>query len=328
MSAIDKQALLQQLLQQSEEQRAAQEAAKAERSARLEAMLQERTAASTPVDLSAMAGLADSMAGTKIAPGVAAQAQNQKGFQGRTEELLDQLNTLKGEAVTKTDLPLGSLLSDNADKEGRIARQFGASQQNSMFKEVKRDFDNIRKPLDEIDQQFAGIEDALVSGDYERIKGQLSNFARAVNKEKGVLTDSDVGRTYIDTVDNIYSKFASKFDKGQKINPADVRLLHEAIAAARAKTAEVASIKHQDVVDTYSSNPFGAEVLAAMGDKGLVGGTAKRIGTIGKNAKMADWANKNFGGAATASNGQAPAAPAGGMFGFDPDAVLKARKPQ
>jgi len=279
---MDQAQLIEQMLKAAEMQRQ-------QRQARLEEALAQRAPQPGGVNLTPLAALADSMAGTKIAGGVQAQANDAQAYNKRSDELLDQLNSLRAE---KGNIPLNLLQDKN--KQDAIGERFDTAQESSMFKEVKRDFDNIRKPLDEIDQQFNGIESALTSGDYERIKGQLSNFARAVNKEKGVLTDNDVGRTYIDTVGNIYDKFASRFEKGQKVNPADVRQLADALKEARAKTAEVAAVKHQDVVDTYQSNPFGATVLRKMGDKGLVGGTEKRIQQIGSSPKMGEWYQQNF----------------------------------
>jgi len=257
-------------------EQAKRDAVKAEREAQLRMMLENRSAL---VDTTPTAALFDSLYG----------GQNVKGalaVQGAAKDQDDVLNKL----IFADSKPVSGPVDDSAklarqdkvmsDKEAAKSARQEDAQTLGAFEKVGVDFGKERKALDEYTNQLAGIDNAIASGSYERIKGQLSNFARAVNAEKGVLTDTDLGRTFIDTLDTIFVRFSSKFDKSGKLRPEDLENLKTAIADSKSQTSKLSSKRLMDKRDSYNSNPTYAKAIAqheSAGKTGLIGGTLQAL---------------------------------------------------
>ena len=262
--------------------------AEAERKAMLEDNLMrdlEVQANDPAVNLAPMAAI------FKDNPGLV-QAMGQSGAQQMGKEAAGQkrIDDLYSDLVANTGSGITKLSSSNssAREEGKDDR-FMTSQTSNWLKDIKKEFSKENRAMSDVDLQLAGIENAINSGSFERIKGQLSNFARAVNSEKGVLTDSDIGRTYIDTLDNMYVKFYSKFDKDGQIDPRDVKNLADALRDGRAKMGPVIQDRLQGLEETYASDPLANNALQRMGDKGIVNKTIALSGRMGGSNSLTEY---------------------------------------
>jgi hypothetical protein len=311
----------QELLALFKQKQAEAEAAKAEREQRLSSMLVERAKAPVGVDLSPLAGLADSMAGTKVASGVAQQAANARGYQKTTDDLFDQLNTLKG-SVASANLP-ANLLGDR-NKQDAIGQRFMTAQANSAYKDWMGKNQKELKGIQEFDKRGSNLEDALASGNIERINGALATYARLVNEEKGVLTDADVGRTMIPTIETWTAKIKSAMgDKttGQ-VSPEVVSQLVNGLSQARKENQAAALEAIQSLEDTYLSPALGISGNAGYNLKPAQ--TAREAaGRLGQS-RYADKLEKTQG--AVAGQPQAPASGAPGLGGIDWKAKAAAMK--
>lgn len=306
---IDKQALLEQALAQQEEQRAAQQAAQAERAARLESMLQERTQAGTPVDLSALAGLADSMAGTKIAGGVAQQAKAQQGFQGRTDELLDQLNELKGTAAAGSALPLGSLLNDGSEKNTAINGRQQDAQTQAAFKDLADQAKKIGDSVIDAGTNANKMRAAFETKDPRQVMPAMNELARTIQDVKGSMSEGDVNRSFFTDLETKLQIALTKVGSDGKISDDAIAPVIAQLNRFQGKVAEVGKRKAGRLKTTYRGN----DAYNAAFNQLQAGGAFDFI-----DSAISDYEPKEKPAAA-------PTAPAGGMFGFDPDATLKAR---
>jgi hypothetical protein len=265
---MDQSALLEQMLAADAKRR---EEAAAERERQLLLQLENRPSI---VDTTPLAALSDSLFGSKIAQGAQAVQQAAKADEDILNQLLaEQRREPKGSGINPS-----SMLS-NKDKQNDIQERFDTSQVNNAFKSITDDFGKERKAVDELDTQLTGIEKALKSRNYERIKGQLSNFARAVNSEKGVLTDSDLGRTFVDTLDTIFIRFASKFDKSGKLREEDLINLKDAIEEAKRTSGSVISERLEAKRQSYKGNPTYSAAMSqheSAKDGGVVGSIYKK----------------------------------------------------
>ena len=243
---------------------------------------------SPTMDLSGLAIGMDTVYGTNV-------AQALKPGANKDADLIDQL--LKEKRAEPKGMTSASLLAQKGKQEDINQRQ-GKSQVFTAFDKVTTKFDKERKVIDDFDQQISGMENAMIDGSYERVKGQLSNFARAVNAEKGVLTDTDIGRTYIDTLDDIFNKFRSRVDKSGKMPPEELQNLASAIKDARAKFSQTSKAKLTQLQKTYSGNPEYRAALKQADSEGggIVSGTIKRSSEIGKERFKANEARTTSGG--------------------------------
>jgi len=248
------------------------------------------------VDLSAAAAFVDSTDGSKLSPAFANAGRKDELADRRAAELTGELAGIESDAADEKIAALKQgIAGDQVNKQNAIEGRFDRSQTRAWFNDIRTDFDKERKALDESDRQFSGIEKAIADGSYEKIKGQLSNFARVVNAEKGVLTDSDLGRTFIDTVDSIFLRFGSRFDKSGKMRPEDLQNLASSIEDARKIISSTASERLAQKRETYTGNPDSEEALAQheKGKNGLVSGTINKAQNMATSKTLAEWRAKN-----------------------------------
>lgn len=209
----DNEVIMARLVQQD----AAQKQAREEKIARIEAMLQARSSAPVSVNLAPLAGLADSMSGSKISEGVASQAADAQGFNKRNEALLDQLTAAKSDTGST---PAGLLRSGNED--GKNSRQF-ESQSFNAFKELA---EKVGKTNDEAVSGFTQadrMEAAFQTKDPREVGAAMNELARVIQGVKGSMAEGDVNRSF-------FEDYATLLNKGATKIGLDGRLSDEAIA--------------------------------------------------------------------------------------------------
>lgn len=232
-----------------------QKAADEERQAKLQELISARSNVPVAVDLTPLATLADSMAGTKVSAGAGAPAKESQAFQAGTEDMLEQLYKAKGGG--KTAGLLGAL--GNKEKQGSIDERFMKAQANSSYKDWMGRNQKELKAIQEFDKRATNLEDALASGNIERINGALATYARLVNEEKGVLTDADVSRVMIPTIETWSAKIKSMLGNktSGQVPPEVTQNLIQGLSQARKENQAAALESVQSLSDTYLSPALG-----------------------------------------------------------------------
>lgn len=205
--------------------------------------------------------------GAALAGAESLNARN-KAEQERTNALFDQLTKGNSQALSPKDLLATGLRDQRADK-GML---------NKAFSEVSKVFGKEYNAVTEANARFQTIERALATRDPERISQVLSQIARQ-NGEKGVLTDTDVGRQYVQTFDSKIRGFLTKFKKGQKVNPQDLVNLAGSVQDAKDIFQATSSERLAAMEDSYSGNPTYAKAIDQLkhGATGGVIGSAKAM---------------------------------------------------
>lgn len=206
----------------------------AAKQALLHQQLQDEQAKQTPfIDLSPTAGFIDSAFGTKIAPAIQQQAVLHKEDDKQLNDLNKQLVDLKRPEITGLAAALGT--SNKPD-------HFYDRQNQTGFKYVMDMYGKEQKAVNDIDTQFSNIDAALQSRNVERVRAALAPFARAVSGEKGVLTDADLGRTLIPTLDSTYvAAMARLGDKTGQLPESDLVNMRASIKEAKKNVGSIAA---------------------------------------------------------------------------------------
>ena len=226
------------------------------------------------VDLTPTAAFLDSMYGTKLAPASADLAANRL----KEEALLNDLLGKRTEAQAKA--ALANAQNRDAYKQDRQQARFDESQSKNEYKYVFDTYGKERKAIDEVDNQFKSIESALATGNVERVKAVLAQYAR-LNGEKGVLTDADLGRTFIPTLDSTYQGLMARLgNKTGKLSDSDLQNLRGGIEDARRNLSGTASAKLNDYRASFENSPYERGFRAA--EPGVVKGIENKVFELGR----------------------------------------------
>jgi hypothetical protein len=219
-------------------------------------------------NLSPLFALSDAWSGGNISKGYQApmsEDERQKQVAALQNEITKGrygLSQTEIEAM-KTDLASQKSLMDS--KQGR----FDDEQLRKKETEVQTDVNkNVFKDMDTAKQQFDTLTTALSSRNVERIRGALSNYARTVGGEKGVLTDKDIERTLFPSITQLVSNAELYFDKNAQYDPADIANLENAVKAARGNATKLYSTKLDRLENQYGSRQSYAKDVMAPGGFG------------------------------------------------------------
>jgi len=189
---------------------------------------------STNIDWTPLAASLKDWTGSD-APLIAAKsnAQMNQTNQARTNELFDQL-TARGKP--------GGLTPRDILSQGSRQSRYEDSQEEKLETKLRTDLDkDIFDPISKRKEQFNLIDDAFNSNDYQQIWNVMSQFARGVSGEKGVLTDTDIARVMPRNVWGDVGKIKAYFSStpSAEMDPKYIVKLRELVEKARSNASTV-----------------------------------------------------------------------------------------
>jgi len=186
------------------------------------------------VDLGPLAALVDNATGSKLSPSISGNVNVEK----RRKEIDALRKSLAG----------GKAQSSQDRRDARFLHSQGLRGNNNMRKDKNRLIDSLSK----VKGSFANLEDALDAGDFVRLQNSLSNYARVISGEKGVLTDRDIVRVLPNNMRLTLAKAESYVSKhGTTDIPQDMLMaLRSGITDARKNLVNVS----QDQMDNLLSD--------------------------------------------------------------------------
>lgn len=271
-------ALFAQLLQQQDEEQAAKQ------SALEQAIMQKREAMAGNVDLSPTAQLIDSSFGTNIAPAFKADLQMALQEQDNLADLEKELLNGGGTAQNRL-LAYAQQQKRNegfGDKENRIAEQFNRSQVTSAFKDIKSEIGKEREAVGKTATSLDRFDEALNSGNPERINSMLSVLAKDLNREAGALAEGDINRQFLQSYDMKLKSFLAKFNKDQKYSEGDLAQMAETLTEARGIVSKVSKAKIDGLRSTYQGDPSFMQAYQNIQSQpgNLIDGTEKLVNDL------------------------------------------------
>lgn len=131
----------------------------------------------------------------------------------------------------------------DSDREKSRAQRWGDT---NIFNAEKKLLDDVTKNVADPVDKFTGFYDktmkALDSGNYGRISQELISIARNIGEDKGPLSDTDVGRQLLPTLEADIAKLSTYLSSQPQdaLDPKVVQSLKENIMAAKNKVAAIA----------------------------------------------------------------------------------------
>jgi len=199
------------------------------------------------VDISPLLALSDSLSpGGKILSGY----QKPPTSQEVSQQGLGNLIALQQRREALTNLAEGAdasgsnylkLLAAQAKDKGTQER-FDTRQLFQQEEIVRKDLDkSVHAPIAQRSEQFANIDDALASGEYQKIWANIAQMSRGISGEKGVLTDYDIQRIMPKNIYGDVSRIKAYFSEtpSDKMDPAYVEKLRELVQTAKANAVKV-----------------------------------------------------------------------------------------
>lgn len=170
-------------------------------------------------DLSALAALVDSWTGSKL-------ANEYKPFTAKDKlDKIAAIRKLAGDtenAAMKVDTGNLALMAKLAgmDHSAKEAQQKWQND-NKVGNALQRDLGKIDTQLDPIKRDLQMLDEVYQEGDLSKITATLSNFAKGVGREAGVLTEGDLARVLPNTGLTTWEKLQSYLTntRPKDINP-------------------------------------------------------------------------------------------------------------
>jgi hypothetical protein len=162
-----------------------------------------------------------------------------------TDSQINLLKTLTGGYTQFKDVRGTEMATSQTNDDPNLVRTAGrgggGSGNNPLLKEMRANLDKITQSAAARNEQFAQIDDAFKSGQYQRIMGILGQYARGVSGEKGVLTEPDIQRLIPSNWQTTVAKLDSYFriTPSSKVDPMYVAQLRKSIAEAKRNAASV-----------------------------------------------------------------------------------------
>jgi len=99
------------------------------------------------------------------------------------------------------------------------------------------------------------FDEALNSGNPERILSMLSVLAKDLNREAGALAEGDINRQFLQTYDMKVKAFLAKFNKNQRLSEGDLAPLSHTLSEARGIISKLSKAKINGLRSTYGGDP-------------------------------------------------------------------------
>lgn len=244
---------------------------------RAEMVLNELNNTTVRADFTPGAAYLSSLTGVDTVTGAKALRDQQAGVIKRNQDLYDDL-VKPGQVKEYDGANLLKLLQDpkpdnSAAKQGHTNARFDKAMTARLEQEIQKDLErDIYKPLTEREQQFGLIDKALKDGSYTTVSQVMSQFARGVAGEKGVLTDQDVARVFPNTGINSLAKLENYVNAEGKADPAIVAKLQQLANIARGNASKVYGDYVSEKEKLYKSRRTARNL--GLFDKDQIGGQA------------------------------------------------------
>lgn len=244
----------------------------------------------TQIDFSPLAAYFDSnVEGSNLLKGYKApESETQK-----QEKLLGMENLLQKtkEGMSDKDIDyMRVMLSQNrSDKQDARQSRFDQAQDKAMFNQARKEQAGLVKEAGDFRNSYASVEAAIkpdANGQIPvaRLQMSLSQFSRLMG-EKGVLTDTDIGRQLQNTIDLSLAKYAQMLssDPNAKIDARAADAMRAALVDAKKVFQDNYKLKADTFTEGYFNNP-GSPYAGKKWAKKLVEDTYKPLDLIGKQA--------------------------------------------
>lgn len=176
-------------------------------------------------------------------------------------------NTLEDQLRNGMSMKLQQRALDLQTKNTR----FQMGQNRSLFAKFNSDVRNDVKPVYELLPAYGAVEAALTPDangrvNAQRVKMALSNAARLMG-EKGVLTDQDIGRVQMQTLDSLAAQAQNFVTGPEGTIPAEyVNQLRQAITDGKASWGLAAKKKLNATRDTYIAGGLDPGIASQVTD--------------------------------------------------------------
>jgi hypothetical protein len=285
------------------------------RDERLEAMISERAKGPVSVNLAPMAAFADSLAGTDITKGVAAQQAEAQAANKRTEELWDMLNTKQDGSSDR--LALGML--QNQAKQADINERQSKGQTQKAFETLAEKVSKINDTAIDAYSQADRMEAAFRTKDPREVSAAMNELARVVQGVKGTMAEGDVGRSFFEDYATIIAKSLTKIGVDGKLSDEAIAPVLSQLGRFRSSLDATTKNKLNRISTTYVGNPAYSEAIGQLKTGGA-------FDYYKSNVAPTPSAPGGVVGGATASTTQAPAPSGQGLMGIDWAAKAAAKK--
>lgn len=193
-------------------------------------------------NIAPLLALSDAWTGSKFLQTYKPQATEEKR-QAQINKLENELQKRKGD-LTKAQISyMKSLMRPTGDaKQDAINQRFIKSKQLQMENQMREDLaKNLIEPMNTRAEQFKNIDDYLATNDYQQVWATLSQFARGISGEKGVLTDKDITRVMPANIYGTAGFIRSYFSKTPSADmpPEWTSKLRELVKIAKRNAADV-----------------------------------------------------------------------------------------
>lgn len=205
-------------------------------------------------DLRAPMAFLDAAIGTDVAKHMPAQMtdeERQLKYAG-----LEDLISKEKSAGVKNIIDYFKAL-ESSGKYGDIAQTKMRSQDIGLFNKIKGEAMKVNKDGYEFRRSRAVVQDALTPDKNNtvsaaRVQMALSEFARLMG-EKGVLTDTDVARSFAPTIATWQANIANRLsgDASARLPAESVSAMVEALRAAEREFAQLQEFKRSDVLSQF-----------------------------------------------------------------------------
>lgn len=242
------------------------------------------------VNLAPLTNLADTWYGGNISKGNVPQESQQEllqrlaGYQGAVAKQRGSLADMI-EAYQKKVAPSGgrmlatTSLKDVQEMQRKNMGALTAQQQENLYKEIRqKSVMPMVQSLTDSGKQLQYIEQVLGRGDIKEIGSALSNFARIVAGEKGVLTQQDINRQLPDNWEKTKADVVAFFKSGGTYDdPRVLESIKSLTEMMKNATRKAYNEKIHAQVQTYQADPFIQKT--GMNVEDAYGGAAQVLGT-------------------------------------------------
>jgi hypothetical protein len=212
-------------------------------------------------DLSPLLALNDAWTGANLSKAYqrpeTQQEQFQKGaailqkvLEGRQKLTDDERDLMKAQLINynKTG-DVYSLLNELTTGRKPVNPMAGRS--DAVEAQARRDMRDLDKIKRESDADFAKIEGALTTGSPQAISAIKSNLARVIGREKGALSEGDVGRSILQDYGMDIDTFLFKLGEDVKYDAKSLKYIRRLVSEAKQIDATRHKQGVEDLKDIY-----------------------------------------------------------------------------
>lgn len=214
------------------------------------------------IDFSALAAYFDSnVAGSKLSEGYKAP-ETPEARQARLAKLEEAIQKSRdGVSDKEVDYMKAMLSNIREGKQDARQQRFDAAQDRAMFNQARKEQSGLIKEATDFRTSYRNVEDAITPNAQGKISAarlhqSLSSFARLMG-EKGVLTDTDIGRQLAPSIELWVSKYQNLLASNQDatVDARDVAAIRQALGTMTKAFGENYKLKADAFTEGYFKNP-------------------------------------------------------------------------